>query len=113
MYAVARVAGHQFIAKEGETVIVPRLEAEVGTKVKLEEVLFVRSGKKAVVGQPTVPGALVEAEVVEHPRGPKLTVFKFRRREKYRRKRGHQQLLTKLLIAKIKYRKPAKAEQEE
>ena len=113
MYAVARVAGHQFIAKEGETVIVPRLSAEVGAKVRLEEVLFVRSGKRAVVGQPTVPGALVEAEVVGHPRGPKLTVFKFRRREKYRRKKGHQQPLTELRIAKVKYRKPAKAEEEE
>jgi len=113
MYAVARVAGHQFIAREGETVVVPRLKAEVGTKVKLEEILFVRSGKKGVVGQPTVAGAQVEAEVIEHPRGPKLTIFKFRRREKYRRKQGHQQPLTRLRIDKIKYRKPAKAEEEE
>jgi large subunit ribosomal protein L21 len=113
MYAVARVAGHQFIAREGETVIVPRLKAEAGAKIKLEEILFLRSGKQAVVGQPTVPGALIEAEVVEHPRGPKLLTFKFRRREKYRRKQGHQQPLTKLRIAKIKYKKPAKPGEEE
>lgn len=101
MYAVVRIAGTQQLVREGATVTVPRLAAEPGTPVRLEEVLFVRSGERAVAGQPLVEGSFVEAEVIDHPRAPKVTVYKFRRREKYRRKRGHRQLQTRLRIKRI------------
>ncbi len=104
MYAVVKVSGFQYTVKQGDTVTVPRLEAEPGSKVKLEDVLFLRTNDKAIVGRPTVPESYVEAEVVDHPRAPKITVFKFRRREKYRRKKGHRQPLTRLRITKLHYR---------
>ena len=101
MYAVVRISGSQFVVREGGTVTVPRLEADPGATVKLEEVLFLRDAKQALVGQPLVPDSFVEAEVIDHPRAKKVTVYKFRRREKYRRKLGHRQLQTRLRIKKI------------
>jgi large subunit ribosomal protein L21 len=101
MYAIVRIAGSQFIVKEGETVTVPHLDAPTGTTVRLDDVLFLRGRQDAVVGNPRVSGSYVEAEVVDHPRADKITVFKFRRRENYRRKRGHRQQLTRVRIARI------------
>ncbi len=101
MYAVARIAGFQYLVKEGDTVTVPRLTAEPGETITLEDILFLRTGDKALAGHPTVANSHIEAEVVDHPRATKITVFKFRRREKYRRKRGHRQALTRLRIVKI------------
>jgi large subunit ribosomal protein L21 len=101
MYAIVRVSGFQFIVKEGETVTVPRLDAEAGSSVKLDDVLFLRTEDDTVIGRPNVPDSYVEAEVVDHPRAKKIMVFKFRRREKYRRKLGHRQQQTRLRISKI------------
>jgi len=100
MYAIVRVSGSQFLVTEGDVVTVPHLESEPGTKVPLE-VLFLRTDDKAVVGTPTVPGAQVEAEVVAHIRAGKVMVYKFIRRENYRRKKGHRQQLTRVKIARI------------
>jgi len=100
MYAIVRVSGSQFLVTEGDVVTVPHLESEPGTKVPLE-VLFLRTDDKAVVGTPTVPGAQVEAEVVAHTRAGKVMVYKFIRRENYRRKKGHRQQLTRVKIARI------------
>ncbi len=101
MYAIVRVSGFQFIVKEGETVTVPRLDAEAGSSVRLDDVLFLRTEDDTVIGHPNVPDSYVEAEVVDHLRAKKITVFKFRRREKYRRKLGHRQQQTRLRISKI------------
>jgi len=100
MYAIVRVAGCQYLVKEGDVVTVPRLESEPGAKVPLD-VLFVRTDDKTVVGTPTVPGATVEAEVVSHARAGKVTIYKFIRRENYRRKKGHRQQLTRVKISRI------------
>ena len=100
MYAIVKVSGCQFLVKEGDVVTVPHLESEPGTTVPLE-VLFLRTDDKAVVGNPTVPGANVEAEVVSHIRNSKITIYKFIRRENYRRKKGHRQQMTRVKIARI------------
>jgi large subunit ribosomal protein L21 len=100
MYAIVRVSGCQYLVKEGDVVTVPHLESEPGTTVPLE-VLFLRTDDKAVVGNPTVPGARVDADVVGHTRASKITVYKFIRRENYRRKKGHRQQLTRVKIARI------------
>lgn len=100
MYAIVKVAGCQYLVKEGDVVTVPHLESEPGTTVPLD-VLFLRTDDKAVVGSPTVPGAQVEAEVVDHIRAAKVTIYKFIRRENYRRKKGHRQQLTRIKIARI------------
>ncbi len=103
MYAVVKVSGFQYIVREGDTITVPRLAAEPGSKVNLEEVLFLRANDKVVIGRPNVPKSYIEAEVIDHPRTSKITVFKFRRRENYRRKKGHRQALTRVRISKILY----------
>jgi len=100
MYAIVRVSGCQYLVKEGDVVTVPHLESEPGTTVPLE-VLFLRTDDKAVVGSPTVPGARVDADVVGHIRASKITIYKFIRRENYRRKKGHRQQLTRVKIARI------------
>ncbi len=100
MYAIVRISGCQYLVKEGDVLTVPRLESEPGTTVPLE-VLFLRTDEKAVVGTPTVPDAQVDAEVVGHTRASKITVYKFIRRENYRRKKGHRQQLTRVRIARI------------
>jgi large subunit ribosomal protein L21 len=100
MYAIVRVSGCQYLVKEGDVVTVPHLESEPGTTVPLE-VLFLRTDDKAVVGTPTVPDAQVEAEVVGHARAGKVTIYKFIRRENYRRKKGHRQQFTRVKIARI------------
>jgi len=101
MYAVVRIAGFQFMANEGDVLEVPKLDAEPGSTVKLEDVLLVRTEDDVQIGKPTVPESWVEAEVLGHDRARKVTVFKFRRREKYRRKAGHRQGLTRLRVSGI------------
>ena len=101
MYAVVRIAGFQYLVRPGHTVTVPRLDAAPGSKVRFEDVLFVRTDDRVVAGRPTVAGGYVEAEIVDHPRARKVIIYKFRRREKYRRKRGHRQPMTRVRIAAI------------
>ncbi len=100
MYAIVRVSGCQYLVKEGDVLTVPYQESEPGARLPLE-VLFLRTEDKALVGAPTVPGAEVEGEIVGHTRAGKVTIYKFIRRENYRRKRGHRQQLTRMRIARI------------
>ncbi len=100
MYAIVKVSGCQYLVKEGDIVTVPHLESEPGSTVPLE-VLFLRTDDKAVIGSPTVPDAEVQAEVIDHIRAKKITIYKFQRRENYRRKKGHRQQLTRVKIARI------------
>jgi large subunit ribosomal protein L21 len=100
MYAIVKVAGCQYLVKEGDVVTVPHLQSEPGSTVPLD-VLFLRTDDKAIVGSPTVLGAEVRAEVVDHIRASKITIYKFIRRENYRRKKGHRQQLTRVKIARI------------
>ncbi|MEO0074343.1 MAG: 50S ribosomal protein L21 [candidate division WOR-3 bacterium] len=102
MYAVVRVGGTQHIVEEGQILTVPRLTVAVGSTTRLEEVLLVRDNGNLRVGNPTVAGAWVEATVIEHGRSNKVTTYKFIRRENYRRKKGHRQLLTRLKVTSIR-----------
>lgn len=101
MYAVVRVSGTQHIAREGELLTVPHQDAEPGQSIRLDDVLFVRTDDQAVVGRPQVAGAYLEAEIVDHPRAKKVSLFKFIRRENYRRKKGHRQQLTRIRITRV------------
>ena len=100
MYAVIQTSGRQYKVSEGDTITVDSLSDEVGATVILDKVLMT-SADSAKVGTPYVDGASVEAEVTEHSRGPKLIIFKLRRRQNSRRKRGFRSTLTTLRIAKI------------
>lgn len=98
MYAVVRIQGQQLRVEPDQTVQVPRLAAEVGARLQLGEVLAVGDDGSLEIGHPLVDGAEVEAEVVGHGRGPKIRVFKFKKRKDYRRTRGHRTNYTELRI---------------
>jgi large subunit ribosomal protein L21 len=80
---------------------VARLTGEPGAKLTFDQVLLVSDGDKIAVGQPYLKGASLTAEVVEHLRGPKLKIFKFKRRREYRRRRGHRDELTRIRVSAI------------
>jgi large subunit ribosomal protein L21 len=101
MYAVVETGGSQFTVEEGAQIRVPRIEGSVGDKVTLDKVLLVSDGKDPIIGTPYVENASVEAEVTEQAKDEKVTVFKFKRRTKYRRTRGHRQPFSELKITKI------------
>ncbi|MCP4674651.1 MAG: 50S ribosomal protein L21 [Deltaproteobacteria bacterium] len=101
MYAVIATGGKQYKVSEGDLVRVEKLPGEVGEKVLLDNILML-GGAEPKVGKPTVEGASVEAEIEGQDRARKIVVFKFKRREKYRRKYGHRQPYTALKITKIK-----------
>ena len=102
MFAVIKTGGKQYKVQKDDKLLVEKLEGNEGDKVTLEEVLMVADGKKSTVGEPLVKGAKVEAKVVAQTRGPKITVFKKKRRQNYRRKKGHRQDLTMIQITNIK-----------
>ena len=101
MYAVIATGGKQMKVQEQEILEIERLSGNVGDKVSFTEVLAVGEGASLTLGQPSVPAAKVEAEIIEHLRGPKLVAFKMKRRKGYRRKKGHRQELTKVKVLAI------------
>jgi len=101
MYAVFQLSGFQYSAQEGDVIRVPQQEGEAGSKIDIGEVLLVKSGEDASIGTPFVADAKVEAEIVGNGLADKVTVFKFKRRTKYRRKRGHRQAYSDLKINRI------------
>lgn len=102
MFAVIKTGGKQYKVQKDDKLLVEKLEAKEGDKIKLGEVLMIGDGKKSTVGEPTIKGASVEAKVVTQTRGPKITIFKKKRRQNYRRKKGHRQDLTMIQITNIK-----------
>lgn len=102
MYAVVETGSKQYRVAVGDTLEVERLTAEAGNPFTFDRVLLVNNEGKVSVGNPLVSNATVEADVVEHIRGPKLIAFKMRRREGYHRKVGHRQELTVVKIKEIK-----------
>ena len=100
-YAIIDVAGQQCKVVPENVFRVPRLEADVGSKVSLDKVLLVSDGKRIAVGQPYLEGKAVEGEVVRHGRDKKIIVFKKKRRKKYRVTRGHRQSFTEIVVRKL------------
>tara|TARA_R110001592_G_scaffold16881_7_gene71524 strand:+ start:49408 stop:49722 length:315 start_codon:yes stop_codon:yes gene_type:complete len=102
MFAVIKTGGKQYKVQKDDKLLVEKLEGAEGDKVTLDEVLMVADGKKSTIGEPLIKGATVEATVVAQTRGPKITIFKKKRRQNYRRKKGHRQDLTMIQITNIK-----------
>ncbi|HMV98939.1 MAG TPA: 50S ribosomal protein L21 [Acidobacteriota bacterium] len=100
-YAVVLTGGKQFRVQAGEVVRFPSLAANVGESVEFDQVLVLSNGSEIKIGQPTVTGAAVKGVVVEQGRGPKVIVFKFKRRKQYKRKQGHRQGFTAVRIESI------------
>ncbi|MCO6430415.1 MAG: 50S ribosomal protein L21 [Deltaproteobacteria bacterium] len=103
MFAVIRSGAKQIKAVPGEKIVVDRQSAKVGDEVVISDVLLVSSndGSEVKIGAPTVSGAAVKAKVIAHLRGPKIEVFKKRRRQGYTKKQGHRQDLSELLVQEI------------
>lgn len=101
MYAVVQLAGKQFMIRPEERVRVPLIDAEPGSVIKFEDVLVYADGSDVRVGRPRLDNVSVTAEVLEHGREKKITVFKMKRRKGYRRKKGHRQDYTLLKVKDI------------
>ena len=100
MYAIIKTGGKQYCVEEGKKISVEKIDAQVGEEVCFDEVLLV-SGDETKVGQPTVAGAKVTAKVVEHGKGSKIRIFKYKAKSNYRRRQGHRQPYTVVEIEKI------------
>lgn len=101
MFAVIRTGGKQYKVAKDELLEVERIDAKAGDKIELPVLMIGGEGSETKVGAPIVAGASVKAEVVDLTRGPKLTIFKKRRRQNYRRKNGHRQDLMLVKIVEI------------
>ena len=100
IYAVVETGGKQYKVSPGQIIEVEKLTAS-GDTVELDKVYLVADGDKVTVGNPTVPGAKVIANVVGNGKGDKVIVYKFKAKVRFRRKRGHRQPYTKLAIKEI------------
>jgi large subunit ribosomal protein L21 len=101
MYAVLATGGKQYRVQEGDVIFVEKLIADVDSTVELNEVLAVGTEDGIKVGTPVVEGAKVVAKVVAQGKAKKVIVFKYKSKKDYRRKNGHRQPYTKLIIEKI------------
>lgn len=101
MYAVIKTGGKQYRVSEGDLLKVEKINGGKGSIVSFNEVLMVSKGDDIRIGKPFVEGAVVIGEIVDNRKGPKITVFKMKRRKGFRKKTGHRQSLTSLKIKEI------------
>jgi large subunit ribosomal protein L21 len=101
VYAIVATGGKQYRVEPGQRFDVERLVGEPGSQVELPEVLLVADGNDVTVGQPTVPGARVVAELLDQAKGKKIIVFKYKSKVRYRRKTGHRQHISRLVVRDI------------
>ena len=101
MYAVIEAGGRQYRASVGDELVVERLPYEVGTQVEIDEIYLLVDDESVTVGKPVVPGVKVKATVLEEFRGPKIRIFKYKPKERYRRRMGHRQTYMRLRIDEI------------
>ena len=101
MYAIVNINGIQTKVTPDEVLEVPQLTGEPGGKLTFDKVLLVGNGEKISVGQPSIKGASVAIEILEHLRGPKLRIFKYQRRNDYRSRKGHRDSLTRIRVTAI------------
>ena len=102
MYAVIQTGGKQYRVEEGDRLRVEKLDAAAGENVTFDQVLMVAEGDDVKIGQPVLDSASVSGEVVEHGRGKKIKIVKFRRRKNSRRQHGHRQWFSDVKITGIK-----------
>lgn len=100
-YAIIRSGGKQFRVEKDSTVFLPLIDQEIGATIDLDVLSVVSDDNKVRIGAPVVDGARVAATVVGHGRGPKLIVFKKKRRKQYKRTQGHRQAFTRVKIDSI------------
>ena len=101
MYALVRTGGKQYRVAKDDTILVERIAADEGAEVILDDIVMLGDGDKVTIGTPRVEGAAVSATVVSQTRGPKIIIFRRKRRKNHRRTQGHRQDLTLLKINAI------------
>ena len=109
MYAIVEIAGHQFKVSKDLKVYVHRLTNEEGTKVSFDKVYLLDDNGTITIGAPAIEGASVEAKVLQHLKGDKVIIFKKKRRKGYKKRNGHRQYLTQIVIESISVSAPKKA----
>jgi large subunit ribosomal protein L21 len=101
MYAIVEIAGQQFKVSKDLKVYVNRLANEEGSKISFDKVLLLDDNGNITLGAPAIEGASVEAKVLQHLKGDKVIVFKKKRRKGYKKRNGHRQYLTQIVIEGI------------
>lgn len=101
MYAIVETGGKQYRVSEGSTIHVEKIQGEPDETVELDRVLLIQDGETTRVGTPYVEGARVIAKIVKQAKAPKILVFKYKAKKNYRRRYGHRQPYTALLVEKI------------
>ena len=101
MYALVRTGGKQYRVAKDDTILVERIAADEGAEVILDDIVMLGDGDKVTIGTPRVEGAAVSATIVSQTRGPKIIIFRRKRRKNHRRTQGHRQDLTLLKINAI------------
>jgi len=101
MYAVVNSGGKQYKVQKGEVLRVEKLSGDVGSSVTFDRVLMFSDGESVSIGQPLLDGVSVEGHIVEQGKAKKIIVFKYKRRKRFRRKKGHRQEFTAILIDSI------------
>jgi large subunit ribosomal protein L21 len=101
MYAVVKTGGKQYRVAKDDKILVEHIDAEEGQTITLDKVMMLGDGDKVTIGAPVVENASVEAEVLSQTRGPKIIIFRRKRRKNHRRIQGHRQDLTLLKITDI------------
>ncbi len=102
-YAIVEASGQQFWLQTNRYYDLDRIKAKIDETVTINNVLLVNNGEKTTLGSPYVKGASVELKVMAHRRGPKVIVYKMRPKKKTRRKNGHRQELTRVIVQSISY----------
>ena len=101
MYAIIKTSGKQYKVEPGQDFDVDRIVGDEGAAVEFADVLAIVKDDSTVFGTPTIAGAVIKAEIKKHFRGPKLIVFKMKRRKRSRKKNGHRQELTRVTVKEI------------
>ena len=113
MFAIVETGGKQYQVEEGRYLDVELLEGDKDSKVVFDKVVMIVNGKKSKAGQPYVAGASAEGTIVKHDRAKKVIVYKQRPKKGYRRKQGHRQGFTRVMISKIRTSAQKKAAEAE
>jgi len=99
--AVIETGGKQYLVSEGKKVKIEKIKGETGEKIKFDRVLLFFDGKKTAIGTPYLKGLLVEGEIIKSGRLKKVIVFRYHSKTRYRKKKGHRQHFSEVLIKKI------------
>ncbi|MBC8079173.1 MAG: 50S ribosomal protein L21 [Gorillibacterium sp.] len=101
MYAIFETGGKQYKVQEGDVLVIERLTAAEGEVVTFDRVLAVSNDNGLTIGAPLLAGATVSAKVAKHDKAKKIVIFKYKAKKNYRRKQGHRQPFTQIVIDKI------------